>query len=181
MKLANKFASIFDRTNDLLATLAGVLIIMLMVVTGYEVVSRYFFGQPTIWTVEISEYALLYLTFLAAAWLLRTAGGHVVVDLVINSLTPRVQALLNTVTSVVSAIGCLAVTWFGAAVTWESFRIGYLVDTPLRTPRYIVFIIIPVGSFLLSIQFLRNSYGYLRNWRASPGREQNPPRVQKEA
>jgi len=33
-------------------------------------------------------------------------------------------------------------------------------------------IIIPIGSFLLFIQFLRRAYGYFTGWRAIPDKEQ---------
>lgn len=166
MKLVIKVTHFFDRTINLLAAIACVIILFLMLITNYEVVMRYLLGQPTIWTVEVAEYAILYLTFLGAAWVLKK-GGHVANDLVVGLLNPRAQALLNFITSVIGAIICLTVTWFGITVTWEVTQLGYTSDMPLRTPLNIVLIIIPIGSFLLFIQFLRNSFNSLGKWRAS--------------
>ena len=170
MKILRKLASIIDNTNYLLAALAGLLLVFLMLMVAYEVVIRYFLGLSLIWTVEITGYCLLYVTFLAAAWLLGKEG-HVTMDLVLNRLNPRTQALLNTITSVIGAIICLIIVWFGVKVTWDNYQLGYVATSELRPPLFLIILIIPIGSFLLSIQFLRRAYGYLVSWRASSGKE----------
>lgn len=170
MKILRKLASITDNTNYLLAILAGVILVSLMLVVTYDIAVRYFLGRPLIWTVEITGYALLYVTFLAAAWLL-SKDGHVRMDLLINRLNPGAQAMLNTITSVIGAIICLIIAWFGVKVTWGTFQMGYLMSSELRPPQFLILLIIPVGSFLLFIQFLRRSYGYLISWRALSGKE----------
>ncbi len=170
MKILKKFTSIIDNTNYLLAILAGLLIIFLMLTVTYEVVVRYFLGQSLIWTVEITGYILLYVTFLSAAWLLGREE-HVKMDLVLNRLSPKAQAILNTITSVIGAIICLIIVWFGIKVTWQFYQLGYLATSELRPPQFLIILIIPVGSFLLFIQFLRRSYGYLISWRTLSGKE----------
>ncbi|MFC2047546.1 TRAP transporter small permease, partial [Chloroflexota bacterium] len=126
------------------------------------------------WVIEVGEYGLLYMSFLGAAWVLRREG-HVKMDLVLNRLKLRSQVLLNVITSILGAIVFLIVTWYSAHFTWDLFQLGYIVDAYLDPPKWPIMAIIPVGSFLFSIQFLRRSYGYLRNWRASSNKEQRSP------
>ncbi len=166
MKLLKKVASVFDGITNFLALLAAVLLILIMLSVTYDVVMRYFLGRPQIWVVEIAEYALLYITFLGAAWLLKK-DGHVRMDLLLSRLNPEAQAILNTITSIIGVAACLTLTWYSTQVTWTYFQEGRYMNTALFFPIAPILLVIPVGSFLLFIQFLRMNYGYLGSWRTA--------------
>ena len=172
IKLVTRVNSIFDRIIEILVVFAGILLISMMVIVCLEVVLRYFFGRPTSWAVEISSIILLYIPFLVAAWVLRREG-HVKMDLVLSHLDPKSQSLVNIITSIfIGAIICLLLTWYGVAVTWDHYQAGYVTATVLRLPKWPILAVIPVGSFLLFIQFLRRTYNYLTNRRALGSKEQ---------
>jgi TRAP-type C4-dicarboxylate transport system permease small subunit len=105
------------------------------------------------------------------AWVLKIEG-HVKIDLVVNRLKPRNQCLVNTITSILGAITCLVLVWYGTKLSWEFFERGTITNTILELPSAPLFAIIPIGSFLLFIQFLRRSYGYLKSWKASSNKEE---------
>ena len=174
MKLLMKVSNIFDHTINFLAYLAGVCLILIVLLIGAEVMTRLLLGRSLLWVIELSEFSLLYLTFLGTAWVLRR-GGHVRLDLVLNRLNPRAQSLLNVVTFSVGAIVCLVVAWYSTEITWDMFQRSVSRLTILRFPMAPLLAIISVGFFLLFIQFLRGAYGYLRSWRASKDQEQGPP------
>ena len=56
------------------ASAATLIFVAMMLVVCAEVLLRYGFNSPISWVVEISEYALLWITFLGAAWVLRAAA-----------------------------------------------------------------------------------------------------------
>jgi len=170
MKLLAKVTKIYDRIIDITTLLAGILVIFLMLSVGLEVTLRYFFGRPTSWVVEIAGYILLYIPFLVAAWVLKREG-HVRMDLVLNQLSPKSRSLVDAITSVIGAIICFVLTWFG--VKAALYFIGYQTPTILMMPKSIIIAIIPVGALLLFIQFLRRTYSYLGSWRA-PAKVEEP-------
>jgi len=141
----------------------------MMVSVGVAVVARYFFGQPMGWVIEISEYIILYITFLVAAWVLRE-DGHVKMDFVLSRLNPKNRALLYVVTSVISLGICLILSWFATKVTLYQYQVGYFTVTLLELPKFIFTAVIALGSLLLSLQFLRKIYGHLTSWKASKGK-----------
>ena len=165
MDLRRKVTNGFDSTLNLLAVLANVLLALASLLIVTEVFVRLLLGRSILGTVEVTGYDLVYITFLATAWVLREEG-HVKLELVLERLKPKVQSLINIITSLMSAIFCLIVTWYGVKVTWDSYRIDYLSPTELRTPVFLIVLIIPIGAFLLFIQFLRRTYGFLKKGRA---------------
>src|SRR3990172_450307 len=112
MRFLTKASVLFDRLVNLLAILAGILLIFVILSVCAEVFLRYFLGRPTVWVVEISGYALLYITFLVVAWVQRR-GGHVRMDLVIDRLNPMVRSVVNVITSLICTIACFILTCFG--------------------------------------------------------------------
>jgi TRAP-type C4-dicarboxylate transport system permease small subunit len=160
----NKGKSVFDRVIGVFAFSAGILIIYTFSSVCLEVVLRYFFNRPQVWVMETAEYSLLFITFLGAAWVLRNEG-HVKVDLVINQLKPKAQTTINIFTSIVSAAVCLVLTWYTGQLAFDHLQRGVLSERMVNLPKGVLLAVIPVGSFLLFVQFLRRTYSYLKSRR----------------
>jgi len=171
MKLLAKVTTIFDRTINYLAFIAAVLLIFVMLAVGVDVVMRYFLNRPMVWVMEITEISLLFITFLGTAWLLRK-DGHVKVDILTSHLNLRVQALLGIISSIIGIFVCIILVWYGIQVSYSYTQQGLYEPTLLELPKGPLLTIIPIGSFLLLVQFVRRALGYLQQWRASPKGEE---------
>ena len=170
MKRLTKVTTIFDRGLDLATLLAAVLLIFTLLLVSAGVVMRYFLRTPIPWVVEISEYNMLYITFLVVAWVLKKEG-HVKIDILLSRLKPRARAILNIITSVCCAAMCLPLVWYGGRLAWEYILAGRYETTTLELHIGYVMAIIPVGCSLLFIQFLRRIHGYLASWRAPSNKQ----------
>jgi len=154
-----RLTAILDGITDYLAVFAQVLIFLAMVVVTANVCSRYFFNFPWFWVTESAQWALVFMTLLGTAWVLKKEG-HVSVDLITNMLEPKSRGVLNVITSILSAIVCLVITWYGARVTWEYFQTDYIFSGTMEVPAYLLQFVIPVGGFLLFTEFVRRAYRY---------------------
>ena len=96
---------------------------------------------------------------------------HVKMDIIINLLPPKAQTVMNTITSLISAIVCLVIAVFGARVTIELYRTKAFTYTILELPKFIIASVIFIGAAMLFVQFLRRTYGY---WAHSNGSEKKP-------
>ncbi len=166
MKAVTEVSNTFDRVLTILAVMVGILLIFAWLSVVLEVVMRYFLNRPQSWVHEISEDILVWVTFLGAAWLLKEEG-HVKMDLLVNRVSLRTQSLLNIITSSLCVIIWLVLTWYSGQVVWRSLQEG-LLTFQLEIPRVTYLAVMPIGAFLLFIQFLRRTYGYFEGWRASP-------------
>jgi len=164
MRSLKKLSSIFDWIIDGMAFLAGLLLLFMIFSICYEVLMRYFLIRPSSWAVEITEYILLYITFLGAPWLLKQKG-HVKVDVVLNMLNIRTQRILNLFTSLLGAIICLVLFWFGLLATVDHYVRKIPVIKSLEVPKFILLVVIPFGSLLLCLQFIRQVITASKNLR----------------
>jgi TRAP-type C4-dicarboxylate transport system permease small subunit len=165
MKATERAWAIFDKTLTVLMVLAAVLVIFDTLAISVDVLLRYSIGSSWAGLFEISEYSLLWITFLSAAWILRI-DGHIRVDLVLNRLNPKRRAITNIITSIVCVILFGVMIWYTIKVTLQDYQIGFNYPSVLRPPKWTIEIIIPIGYFLLFIQFSRIVYGRLKNWKA---------------
>ena len=164
MKFWTKTDAVFNRIVSVLAILCIVLLVFAWLSVNLEVVLRYFFNRPQIWVVEVTEYILVFAAFMGAAWVLKEEG-HTVIDVALSWLKPGHQSLVNVITSVMGAIICLIITWYSAETVVDHFQRNIFMVKALQLPKAPFLIIIVLGSFLLSIQFLRRAYGYLVDWK----------------
>lgn len=166
MKPLTKASNVFDHVLNIVFIFTGILLAFSWLSVCFEIVMRYFVHRPQGWVLEITEYSLVWLTFLGAAWLLRE-DGHVKMDLLINRVSPRTNSLLKIITSSLCVILWLTVMWYSGLVVWYKYVEGDLTSW-LELPEAPFYVVMPIGSFLLFIQFLRRTYGFLGGWRASP-------------
>ena len=164
-KLQMKATSVFDRALNVTAFAAAVLIIFMMLTICFDVVTRRI-GYPQKWTIEITEDYMIFITFLGAAWLLKKEG-HVRMDILVNALNPRRQALLGIITSIIGVIISLYLVVWGSMTTLDHYQRDIFQMTPLLMPTAPLLAIIPIGGILLLIQFLRRTRGYLEAWRTA--------------
>jgi TRAP-type C4-dicarboxylate transport system permease small subunit len=150
---------VFERVLTALACVAAAIVVYTVLTIDYEVVMRYFFQRPTTWVIDFTEYALLYMVFLASAWVLRQEG-HVNINLLLVALSPRVQRLLNAITSVIAAAACCVLFGFSLWVTWDAFVRGEVLWKSTIVPKWPIYIVMPIGSLLLTVQFLIRAWGY---------------------
>jgi C4-dicarboxylate transporter DctQ subunit len=153
---------IFDSIVTGTAYLSGCIIIFMMLAISYEVVMRYFFGAPTGWVMDFSGYMQYGCVLLGTAWVLKI-GSHTRIDILINSFRPRIQTILNMVTSSISLVACAVFGWKGFEATWGAFQRGDFLYREVEVPLSLLFAFIPFTFLLLCIQFGREIYNY---WRA---------------
>jgi C4-dicarboxylate transporter, DctQ subunit len=167
MKTYRTFLRTWDRLNEIIMVLAGILLWGQMVIVNIEIVARYL-GHPTTWVAEISSILILWIPFMIAGWVLRREA-HVKMDLLIEHLSPRSQALVTFITSLIGVVAMLIVTIAGFLTTL--YWIGNKTPTMLMLPRSPIIGIIFVGSLLFTIQFLIRAADNLRQWKTGRVRE----------
>jgi C4-dicarboxylate transporter DctQ subunit len=164
MGAISKLGRAFDFAIDKMARLGDVILVFLMLSVCADVILRYLFNRPQAWIVEISEYLLLYITFLGAAWVLKNEG-HVIVDILVTRLSPKKGAAFGIVSSAIGTFVCLVIFWFGTLETLDLFKRGVPNPSVLEFPKGPLVAVIPFGSFFFMIQFIRRAFGFIRSFR----------------
>ena len=161
MKFISAADKIFDDVVKYLSYLAAAMLVLMSLSISLDVVLRYTINYPIKWVFEATEYALLFITFLAATWVLQK-DEHVKLDLALNAMGERLRAGINAFTSLLMALVCLVLTWSSAKYTIYLFQHDVTIIKYYTIPQFVIYFIIPVGFFLLFIQSLKRAYKYIR-------------------
>ena len=143
-----------DKGEKVLAGSAVVVLGLIITAVCVQIIMRYFLNRPLTWVIEMTEYALLYVTFLGGAWLLKQ-GGHVRVDIITGLMNVRWKNRCAVFSSALGLFVSLVLTIFGVIVTYDYWARGMFKPTILEFPTWIVLLSIPLGSLFLGIRFLK--------------------------
>lgn len=146
--------------------IAGGLVIVLMLTISYEVASRKLLAQSHPWIVDLGEVSLLFITFFAAAWVLRE-NAHVRIETLVRLLPVRAQRAMGLATNLLGAGVMLVVALTGAEESLADLLTERMLMGGTVFPRVWLSIAIPVGSIALAAQFGVNAWQSFRQIRSS--------------
>jgi C4-dicarboxylate transporter, DctQ subunit len=147
-------AALYRHLLEALAVVAGVMLAGMAFAIVLDVVVRNLGLQPFAHTLTLTEYGLLYLTMLAAPWLVREKG-HVYIELVTAALGPRARFWLTRVVYAVCVLTCAVIFWFGLEVTIDHFQRQVTDVRSFDMPRWLLTASIPLSFGLMTIEFGR--------------------------
>jgi C4-dicarboxylate transporter DctQ subunit len=164
LQFVRKARAVFDNTVKVFMVLAAIMVVADVLIVSSDVFLRNI-GKPWTGFFEISEYSLLWIVFLSTTWILKN-NGHIRLDLVVSRLSPVPRAIVDVITSAVGAALLAFITYYAIQFALNDFQIGAKSISILRPPKWTVEIIIPIGCFLLFIQFIISGLECLKNWKA---------------
>jgi TRAP-type C4-dicarboxylate transport system permease small subunit len=137
-----------------MAIIAAFLMTAMMVVITADVVLRNLGYQSSSHFFTFTEYALLLIPCMGAPWLAREKG-HIYVEILLNSLTPRVRARLTVLIGLICIAVCLVIAWYGFDVALRDFLQNEKDVRSLDMPRWMIVVWIPVSFLMMAIEFAR--------------------------
>ena len=154
---------IIDTFTDITGTMVSWLALPLVGAVAFEVISRYLFNAPTIWSFDLTYMLYGALFMLGAAYALHK-GAHIRTDFFWEHFSPRTKGLIDSISYVVfffPSFLILGVISYNEA--FYSFQINETSDqTPWRPILWPFKYIVPLTCLLLIIQgfseFLKSFY-----------------------
>lgn len=136
------------------AVVGGWLYMLTAFMVTYEVVVRGLFDAPTEWSLELSVYFVLVAGFLGFASTYRD-DKNIRVDLFVEKLPVLWQKVLQVVVGILGLI--FAIVFFAESLDMmlTSFEMESKSTSTLRVPLFIPQLAMPVGGFLLLLEFIR--------------------------
>lgn len=145
------------RIGQALAVATKLLLALVVLLVAADVAARNL-GKPLAWAVSLTEYLLIYVTFLPMPALVR-GKGHVCADFIRTAMPKPLQRVVESGVYVLCLGVCvyLGSIAFGSAVS--TFRSGAYDVRTFDTPRWLVYAPMALGLWLSAIEFLRYLLG----------------------
>lgn len=159
-----------NRLTWLAELLAEIGLVGLLLIVIHEVIVRYVFDSPTLYSVELSEYLLVLVVFMSLGWVLKE-DRHVAVGFVVNLLPKTARLGLKLLTSLLTMAFLGILVWKGGKTAVTAFTGDYHSSSLLNFPMWIPYALIPLGALVLSLQYIVKICELIR----SVGRLQSGP------
>lgn len=139
-----------------------------------QVISRYVFSNPLTWTEELARFALVWLTFISAGFVM-ARRLHVTVDLVAAKLSKRGAVLMDSFAMLVVLVVSGAMAWAGSQF---ALAVSRLNAPATEIPMSVVYASAALGFTLIFLHGVLNTYVNFKHPEQVPGAMEN---LEKEA
>jgi C4-dicarboxylate transporter, DctM subunit len=112
------------------------------------------------WAQELCIFMFVWMAKFGAAYGVRT-GVHVGVDVVTNAVTPSSRYWVVLFGLLAGATFTFTIGSFGANFVWHMAHTNQ-TSNDLEVPMWLVYLAIPVGSYLMCFRFLQVVYAFAR-------------------
>ena len=135
-------------------TFAATFLFLIVSTMAAQVFARYVFGAPFQWSEEVARLALIWMTFISAAYVL-AEGRHIAVDMITSRVGDRGKLFVECLSYVVITAACLLLFIGGAKFVWYVGKVG---SPALGVPKSWWYGAGMVGLLLMAIHSLVNLF-----------------------
>ena len=149
--ILNAILGVIDKTNDWVGKILPYGVLFMFVLVLIEVIQRYFFNAPTVWSNELTQMIFGAYVILCGGYILRS-GGHVNVDILYSRFSTRGKAVTDIITFSLFFMFCGMLLVYGGSLAWESLSMLEHSESAWNPPIYPAKLMIPLGAFLILLQ-----------------------------
>lgn len=149
-----KAYQVIKKINLVMCYVVGAGVLALTGVTLFEMVARFGFGRPTVWTLDISRYLLLLVGVLALPHTMQEDAHvyfRVLVDAVPLGGARRIMTLTATL---LGLIFCGVLVFFSVKLSVLAFQKGWGTMAHASIPLFYLYILMAIGALMLSLTYI---------------------------
>ncbi|WP_300457775.1 TRAP transporter small permease subunit [Desulfobacula sp.] len=157
--MLEKFLYIIDNVNRWFARVLAWLVVPMLLISMYEVIARYLFNSPTLWSGQVISILFVILVVPGGGYLL-LEDEHVRMDVFYSQWNPRKKAVIDAVTFIIFFAFALMLSWKALEMAWSSVSMLERSWGVFKGPIYPKKIALATGAVLLLLQgiaqFIKN-------------------------
>ena len=140
-----------DRFNTVIGRATGVLVFFVSTAIVYEIIMRFLFRRPTVWSNESTVFACCMVYMLGGAWAM-VEDRHVRIDVFYHNFSIRKRAIVDICMYPFFALYVIVMLWASSNYAWESIKVRETTMSPWDPPLYPMKIVMTLGLVLLLVQ-----------------------------
>jgi TRAP-type C4-dicarboxylate transport system permease small subunit len=141
-----------------LAFLTKLMLGLVVLLVAWDVFSRNF-ARPVAWSVSLTEYLLIYVTFLPMPALVR-GKGHVCADFIRTAMPRGLRRVVETGVYLLCIAICTHLGWVALQGVVSSVQTGAYDVRTFDMPRWLIYAPMVLGLWLSALEFLRYLLGH---------------------
>lgn len=149
--LLKKACSTVDAISLWTGKISSYVILLMTLLTTYDVFCRYILNAPTLWAQTIITYGLCVITFLGAGYAV-LKDENVRVDILYHRFPLRLRAVSELITWILVYAFCAVIIWKGWEAAYEALKQGEKSMGIMEFPMFPTLVLVPIGALLILLQ-----------------------------
>lgn len=146
--------------TTILNGLAGISFLAMVILTCWQVITRYLLNNPSTWSEELVGYLFAWMSLLGAS-LVTCERGHMNIPVIVEQFDKQIQKGLNCLGELIAFLFSAVILVFGG-VQITSLAMGQMTSS-LGVPIGIFYIVLPLCGVLNMIYTILNMTDILRD------------------
>ena len=142
--------------NRALLWVSALAVLLLMLITTFDVSFRYLFNHPLPGAYETSELSMALVVFLALA-ATQAKGGHIRVEMLLRFVPPRARPAFDVLAFLAGALLYGLVAWRAGGWAWSSFTVREFAAGLANVPVYPFKFAMVVGVAAFSLRYFEDA------------------------
>ncbi len=143
----------FNRTVEkMIAPVIAVALLFITLMLFSNVIGRYVFGVSLKWAEELTNYIIIWITFLGGVVCLRK-GMQITMDAFVLQLNGSMQVFVARLTSALGLLFSLATVWLSYKLVMMVLPTGQ-VSPAMMVPMFIPYLVLPLSGLLMAMEYL---------------------------
>ncbi len=139
--------------DKLLSTICVVLFIVMVVLTTFQVITRYVFNSPSSISEVLTRYSFVWLIILSATYVFGQRD-HICISFLKDKFTGKAKKIIDIVIECVVIIFALLIMVYGGFVVTQMNMLQY--DSMLKIPTGYIYSVIPICGVLIILYSIYN-------------------------
>jgi TRAP-type mannitol/chloroaromatic compound transport system permease small subunit len=161
-----KAVRVIDKFTDTTGVWIAWLNVPLVLAVSFEVIARYVFGAPTIWSFDVTYMLYGTIFMLGAAYALHK-GAHIRTDFFYEKWTPKTKGMVDSISYIVFFYPSLIMFFVASgSEAWYAFTIHETSEqTPWRPILWPYKSVVPITCLMLMFQGISETIKSVYAWR----------------
>ena len=140
-------------TNKMLEVLAGISLLAMVALTGWQVLTRYVLKDPSTWSEELVSYLFAFASLFGAA-IVSGERNHMNIPVVVERMGHKMQLLFGVAAEVVALLFSAAILIYGG-IRISTLAMGQMTSS-LGIPIGVFYVVMPVTGILILLYSVLN-------------------------
>lgn len=154
-----KFNQVIVKAVKVLGRAGMFSVLALMIMMTVDVILRYVFNKPLLWSYDASEYLMVCFTYFALAYT-ELRGDHVNIDMLFSRFRKKTQTILNLINRFIMLALSILIATQAWQRTIDSLQVGRRSTGPVGIPQMPVDAVMFIGWVSLCLLLVVKIHGY---------------------
>jgi TRAP-type mannitol/chloroaromatic compound transport system permease small subunit len=157
LSIVIRLVKLIEEASEWSGKFVSLFFIPMCLLLVFEVIMRYLFNSPTIFSQELSTIFFGAIGMLGGTYTL-LHKSHVNLDILYGRFSAKKRAAIDIITSALFFFFCGLMIWYGSKMTYESIMQNEHSPSMWAPPMYFIKMIIPISATMLFLQGLAKLY-----------------------